>query len=93
MSGGSETKPLTLTQHLSSPSPNSELCAPHLTCFEPESHGELIDGLEFHKFYFDNGEVERRKNSDKLLSIRPHPQSLHYLWRPSTRLCSILEFK
>ena len=33
----------------------TELCDDSLTCFEPETHGHLVGGLEFHKFYFDNG--------------------------------------
>uniref|UniRef100_A0A183CC71 TBC1 domain containing kinase n=1 Tax=Globodera pallida TaxID=36090 RepID=A0A183CC71_GLOPA len=32
----------------------SKLCDPNLTCFEPETLGNLI-GMDFHKFYFDNG--------------------------------------
>src|SRR4051794_4112493 len=32
-----------------------ELCDPSLTAFEPESRGHLIQGLEFHRFYFDLG--------------------------------------
>jgi len=32
----------------------TKLVDPQLTCFEPESCGNLIEGLEFHKFYFDN---------------------------------------
>lgn len=31
------------------------LCDDGLTCFEPESAGHLVEGLEFHKFYFDLG--------------------------------------
>lgn len=31
----------------------AELCDPSLTCFEPESLGQLVAGMEFHKFYFD----------------------------------------
>lgn len=31
-----------------------ELCEPNLTCFEPEAFGNLVEGLEFHKFYFDS---------------------------------------
>lgn len=31
----------------------SSLCAADITCFEPESEGHLVQGLPFHKFYFD----------------------------------------
>jgi ketosteroid isomerase-like protein len=30
-----------------------ELCDESLTCFEPEALGNLVDGLDFHHFYFD----------------------------------------
>ena len=30
---------------------------PHLTAFEPEARGNLVEGLEFQKFYFDNGKL------------------------------------
>jgi ketosteroid isomerase-like protein len=29
-----------------------ELCDPTLTCFEPEAIGHLVEGMEFHQFYF-----------------------------------------
>ncbi|XP_058801246.1 calcium/calmodulin-dependent protein kinase type II alpha chain isoform X12 [Phymastichus coffea] len=32
----------------------TKICDPHLTAFEPEALGNLIEGMEFHKFYFDN---------------------------------------
>jgi calcium/calmodulin-dependent protein kinase (CaM kinase) II len=35
-----------------------KLCDPSLTCFEPESCGHLVAGLEFHRFYFDLGAAE-----------------------------------
>jgi calcium/calmodulin-dependent protein kinase (CaM kinase) II len=30
-----------------------ELCDPTLTAFEPEAVGQLVQGMEFHRFYFD----------------------------------------
>lgn len=33
----------------------SELCDPSLTAFEPEALGQLVEGLPFHRFYFDLG--------------------------------------
>lgn len=35
-----------------------ELCDPTITCFEPEGRGHLVQGLEFHRFYFDLGPSE-----------------------------------
>jgi calcium/calmodulin-dependent protein kinase (CaM kinase) II len=32
-----------------------ELCDPSLTAFEPESLGQRVEGLEFHRFYFQLG--------------------------------------
>ncbi|XP_043210880.1 calcium/calmodulin-dependent protein kinase type II alpha chain-like isoform X11 [Amphibalanus amphitrite] len=32
----------------------TKLCDPHLTSFEPEALSNLVEGMEFHKFYFDN---------------------------------------
>ena len=29
-----------------------ELCDPSLTCFEPETGGQWVEGLDFHHFYF-----------------------------------------
>jgi calcium/calmodulin-dependent protein kinase (CaM kinase) II len=37
-----------------------ELCDPSLTAVEPESHGQLIEGLAFHRFYFDLGGIRGR---------------------------------
>ena len=32
-----------------------DLCDPSLTAFEPEAPGQLVEGLAFHRFYFDLG--------------------------------------
>lgn len=34
-----------------------ELCDASLTAIEPESHGVLVEGMAFHKFYFDLGGI------------------------------------
>ena len=31
----------------------TEICDESLTCFEPEALGNLVDGLEFHQYYFN----------------------------------------
>jgi hypothetical protein len=40
-----------------------ELCHPELTCFEPEARGQLVEGLAFHKFYFDLGAPSSPRNT------------------------------
>jgi ketosteroid isomerase-like protein len=37
-----------------------ELCDPSLTAIEAESHGLVVEGLPFHRFYFDLGGFSRR---------------------------------
>lgn len=41
------------------PAIHSKICDPHLTSFEPESLGNLVEGMDFHKFYFENGEAQK----------------------------------
>jgi calcium/calmodulin-dependent protein kinase (CaM kinase) II len=40
-----------------------ELCDPSLTAFEPEAPGQLVQGLAFHRFYFDLGGVRGRHHT------------------------------
>jgi ketosteroid isomerase-like protein len=37
-----------------------ELCDPSLTAFEPEAKGQLVEGMSFHRFYFELGGVKGR---------------------------------
>jgi calcium/calmodulin-dependent protein kinase (CaM kinase) II len=46
-----------------------ELCDSSLTAFEPESQGQLVEGLAFHKFYFELGGV---KGSHLTTMCAPH---------------------
>src|SRR5262245_59117442 len=39
-----------------------ELCDSSLTCFEPETMGQLVEGLNFHEFYFKLGARSRARN-------------------------------
>jgi calcium/calmodulin-dependent protein kinase (CaM kinase) II len=33
----------------------AQLCDPALTAFEPETSGHLVEGMDFHRFYFELG--------------------------------------
>ena len=46
-----------------------ELCAPNLTAVEPESHGQVVEGLAFHRFYFDLGGIRGRHHTTM---VAPH---------------------
>ena len=35
-----------------------QLCDPTLTAFEAESRGQLVEGMAFHRFYFDRGGIK-----------------------------------
>lgn len=36
----------------------SKICDPGLTSFEPEALGNLVEGMDFHRFYFENRKLE-----------------------------------
>ncbi len=47
----------------------ADLCDPSLTCFEPEAAGNLVSGLDFHRFYF---ELERSAGPVQVTLASPH---------------------
>ena len=47
-----------------------ELCDPSLTAFEPETLGNLVEGLDFHETYFDNPASGKRKSSITSPNVR-----------------------
>lgn len=40
-----------------------ELCDPSLSAFEPEARGHLVEGMKFHRFYFDLGVADIPQNT------------------------------
>jgi calcium/calmodulin-dependent protein kinase (CaM kinase) II len=40
-----------------------DLCDPALWAIEPEAKGQLVEGLDFHRFYFDLGGVKGRHHT------------------------------
>ncbi|CAH1795523.1 unnamed protein product [Owenia fusiformis] len=49
----------------------TKLVDPTLTCFEPEAFGNMIEGMEFHKFYFDNVMSKNNKAINTSI-LHPH---------------------
>lgn len=49
------------------------LCDVNITAFEPESCGFLVDGLAFHRFYFDLGSSDTPRQTSLL---NPHVRML-----------------
>merc|ERR1712020_883862 len=48
------------------------LCDPNMTAFEPEAIGNLVEGLDFHKFYFDNLKNNRHLTNTSILNPHVH---------------------
>lgn len=47
----------------------SELCEPTISCFEPEAKGNLVEGMDFHQFYFD---LDHKGAKIQTTMVRPH---------------------
>ena len=39
------------------------LCDSSISCFEPEARGNLVEGLDFHRYYFDLGVPSGPRNT------------------------------
>jgi calcium/calmodulin-dependent protein kinase (CaM kinase) II len=39
------------------------LCDPTISAFEPEARGQLVEGMDFHRFYFDLGASDKPKQA------------------------------
>ncbi|XP_059489093.1 calcium/calmodulin-dependent protein kinase type II alpha chain isoform X3 [Neocloeon triangulifer] len=52
----------------------TKICDPHLTAFEPEALGNLVEGMDFHKFFFENGICLLSKNFKAINTtiLNPH---------------------
>ncbi|XP_014640326.1 PREDICTED: calcium/calmodulin-dependent protein kinase type II subunit gamma isoform X11 [Ceratotherium simum simum] len=62
----------------------TKICDPGLTSFEPEALGNLVEGMDFHKFYFENREWVRA--ADILLPVPLPPVPLSPLTFSSSQL-------
>lgn len=58
------------------------LCDANLTAFEPEAHGHLVNGLGFHKFYFENQPKRKRDGGEE----KPEPLANTTISAPHVRM-------
>lgn len=49
----------------------TKLCDERVTCFEPEAKGNLVEGIDFHKYYFDNV-TSKRTTPVNTTILSPH---------------------
>ncbi|KAM6960024.1 calcium/calmodulin-dependent protein kinase type II delta 1 chain isoform 5-T5 [Tautogolabrus adspersus] len=49
----------------------TKICDPGLTSFEPEALGNLVEGTDFHRFYFDNA-LAKAKLPIHTILLNPH---------------------
>jgi len=50
----------------------TKLCDPSITAFEPEALGNLVEGIEFHRFYFDNSIKQSKTTNVTILNPVVH---------------------
>jgi len=50
----------------------TKLCDPNITAFEPEALGNLVEGIEFHRFYFDNSLSKSKTTNVTILNPQVH---------------------
>jgi calcium/calmodulin-dependent protein kinase (CaM kinase) II len=50
-----------------------DLCDPTLTAFEPEAAGHLVEGMSFHRFYFN---LKTPKSAHRTTMVSPHVRLL-----------------
>ncbi|XP_071062694.1 calcium/calmodulin-dependent protein kinase type II delta 1 chain isoform X8 [Pseudochaenichthys georgianus] len=49
----------------------TKICDPGLTSFEPEALGNLVEGTDFHRFYFENA-LSKAKQPVHTILLNPH---------------------
>uniref|UniRef100_A0A3B4ZJC5 Calcium/calmodulin-dependent protein kinase II association-domain domain-containing protein n=1 Tax=Stegastes partitus TaxID=144197 RepID=A0A3B4ZJC5_9TELE len=49
----------------------TKICDPGLTSFEPEALGNLVEGTDFHRFYFENA-LAKGKQPIHTILLNPH---------------------
>jgi len=49
----------------------TKLCDPNITAFEPEALGNLVEGIEFHRFYFDNFTALKQSKTTNVTILNP----------------------
>uniref|UniRef100_A0A4W4E8I6 calcium/calmodulin-dependent protein kinase n=1 Tax=Electrophorus electricus TaxID=8005 RepID=A0A4W4E8I6_ELEEL len=50
----------------------TKICDPGLTSFEPEALGNLVEGTDFHRFYFENSLSKSHRRAVHTILLNPH---------------------